>query len=798
MKFTRAWLARHLATDLDFAGLAEAMTMAGLEVEDVHDPGAALAAFSVAKIIEAGPHPNADKLRVCQVDTKDGRKEIVCGAPNARTGLTTIYAPIGAKVPASGIVLEARPVRGVVSNGMLCSGAELGVDTESEGILELAPTLAVGAPAAAALGVDDPVIDFEVTPNRPDWLGVAGIARDLAACGAGRFIETAIAPVLGAFACPVQIRLEAPEACPIFAGRLIRGVRNGPSPAWLQLLLRAVGITPRSALVDITNFLCLDRARPLHVYDAAKLSGPIIARLGRAGESLAALDNKTYAVDETHCVIADRNGVLGLGGVIGGAASGVSAETTDVFLECAWFDPKRIARTGRALGIASDAQYRFARGVDPGFIREGIELATQMILDLCGGTPSNLRIAGKAPPPPAAIAYAPTRLVKLAGIEMPEPRQKAILTALGCRVASARARPWRVTPPTWRGDMEGAADVVEELARVYGYDKLNPASLQRPKGRVRPVLTTTQIRAGLARRFLAAQGYREAITWSFCARADAVAFGGGADQLMLANPIVSELDCMRPSALPGLLKAAQKNVDRGFADIALFEIGPIYRSDAPDGQSLVAAGVRHSAPQRHWRADAANPVDGFDLKGEIERALEALGAPVDRLQLLEPAFAWQHPGRSATLRLGPKTILAAFGEVHPRILRQLDVKGPMLGFELWIENLPTQKAKQSPARPALDAPDLMPLTRDFAFIVDEAISAQDIVRAVRGVEKALIADIAVFDLYRGAGVPEGKKSVAIEVTLQPRERSLTDDELAQFMAKVAGAVAKATGAVLRN
>ncbi|MBI2261363.1 MAG: phenylalanine--tRNA ligase subunit beta, partial [Caulobacterales bacterium] len=595
MKFTLSWLKDHLDTSADVAAVAEAMTMAGLEVEDVHDPVAALAPFTVARIVSAERHPNADRLQVCQVDTVDGRKEIVCGAPNARAGLTTIYAPIGAYVPGLDVTLVEKPVRGVVSHGMLCSASELELADESDGILELADDLTVGTPAAGVFGAE-PVIDFEVTPNRPDWLGVAGIARDLAAASLGQLTTPSVAPVAGTFPSPVTVRIEAPEMCPVFAGRLIRGVRNGPSPEWLQHRLTAIGLRPINRLVDVTNLVTYDRCRPLHVYDAAKLVGTeIVVRGGQVAadtpehdggqhEHLIALDGKTYTVDPSMCVISDAAGErpIGLGGVMGGESTGCSDDTVDVFLESAWFDPLVTAQTGRTLAINSDAQYRFARGVDPASVVPGIELATKLILDLCGGEPSDIVVAGQVPAAPAAFAFDPARVGSLTGLALDDDRIAEILIRLGFEVT--RGTSWTVTPPSWRRDVEGPADLVEEVARIEGYGALPSTPLPDLGAPSKGVLNPRQSRVRTARRALAAMGYAEAVTWSFTKRSTAALFGGGDDRLMVENPIAADLDCMRPSALPNLIQAAARNADRGHPDAALFEIGPIYLDDTPTGQ----------------------------------------------------------------------------------------------------------------------------------------------------------------------------------------------------------------------
>ena len=791
MKFTLSWLKDHLDTDADVAKVAAAMTMAGLEVEHVLDTSAALAPFSVARIVEAVQHPNADRLRVCQVDTKDGRKEIVCGAPNARPGLTTIYAPIGTYIPGTGITLEPKPVRGVVSNGMLCSAAELELSAESDGILELASDLAVGTPAAAIFGAE-PVIDFEVTPNRPDWLGVAGIARDLAATGLGTLRDLSVTPVEGRFPNPIDIRIDDSGACPMFAGRLIRGVKNGPSPAWLQEKLKGVGLRPINALVDVTNFMSYDRARPLHVYDAAKLTGGFIeARLGREGESFEALDGRTYKITPEMCAIGDGSGAIGLGGVMGGEGTGCSEETTDVFVESAWFDPIRTAETGRRLSLFSDAQYRFARGVDPGFVVPGLELATRLILELCGGEPSEVQVAGAQPAGTPAFAFDPNHVQRLSGLDVSRERSLGILRALGFTVEGAGATV-QVTPPSWRRDVDGPADLVEEVARIEGFGALPseplPAVAFKPGG----VLTPRQVRVRTARRALAALGFQETVGWSFTSRKVAELFGGGQDALVLANPIAAELDCMRPSALPGLIEAAGRNAARGFPDVALFEIGPVFAGDRPQDQRTTVAAI--VAP--HGRGAEGDSV--FTLKADLYALLDELNAPTASLQIAQgAASSWWRPGRSARLQLGPKAVLAEFGEIHPRVLKAMDVDGPVYAFEIWLEAVPEPKKKAIKTRPALSLSPLMPLSRDFAFVVDQDKPAGDIARAAASADKALVTDVRVFDAYQGPGVPEGMKSIAIEAMIQPRDKTLTDAEIEALSARIVAAVEKACNAKLR-
>jgi len=796
MKFTLSWLKEHLATDASIDAIVETMTMTGLEVEGVENAGEKLKAFTVARIISAAKHPNADKLQVCQVETKDGTLEIVCGAPNARAGLVTAFAPIGTYVPGLDVTLEARPVRGVVSNGMLCSGAELELDTDADGIMELDADLKVGTPVAEALGLNDPVIDIEVTPNRPDWLGVSGIARDLAAAGVGKQTTKPVLPVPGRYPSPQKVATEAPQACPMFAGRFIRGVKNGPSPAWLQQRLRAIGQKPISALVDITNLITHDRSRPLHVYDAAKLNGVVRARMGKEGESFKALNGNVYNITPAMCVIADDERVLGLGGVIGGEYSGVSETTTDILVECALFDPTMIHQVGRALTLTTDAQYRFARGVDSAFVVPGIELATRLILDLCGGEPSEIMVAGKEPEPPKPITFDPDRVRQLAGIDVKPTRVRAVLKDLGfeTNAEGQSSKKLIVQPPTWRRDVEGSADLVEEVARIEGFDKLPTNEPPRAAGFRPPPASVGESRTRLARRAAASQGYNEAITWSFCSRAQAQAFGGGGEEMLVANPIASDLDCMRPTALPQLLAAAQRNADRGFDDARIFEAGPAYANTNDTGQQRTLAAVWRARPSRHWRAH--HQPDIFDVKRDVLTILEAIGAPVASLQTSSDAPAHWRPGRTGALKLGPK-VIAYYGEIHPRALKAINVEAPAFAFEIFLDAIPAPRAKGR-TKPPLEKLDLQPLTRDFAFIVDDSVTAQDVVRAAIGADKQLITDVNLFDVYRGERMAAGMKSLAIEVTLQPREKTLTDADIEAATAKIVSAVMKATGGALRG
>ncbi|HWB45857.1 MAG TPA: phenylalanine--tRNA ligase subunit beta [Hyphomicrobiaceae bacterium] len=806
MKFTLSWLKDHLETSASVEELARTLSAIGLEVESVTNPGEKLAPFIVARVVEAKQHPNADRLRVCQVETGSGVVEVVCGAPNARSGMIGVFAPIGSHIPGTGITLDKRPVRGVVSNGMLLSERELELSDSHEGIIELPDDYAkkVGQPFAEVMGLADPVFDVKLTPNRPDCTGVRGIARDLAAAHLGKLKpERKVSGVEGTYACPVDIKLDFPkearDACPCFAGRYVKGVKNGPSPAWVQQRLKAVGLRPINALVDVTNYISLDRGRPLHVYDADKLKGAIRARLGKKGETFKGLDGKTHEADETMCVIADDRAVLGFGGILGGEDTGCTEATRNVLIECAYFDPLRTAATGRKTGIQSDARYRFERGVDPAFIRPGLDLATAMILEFTGGAPSKAKVAGAPPEAKTTLSFSFAMVEKLAGIRLKEPQMRSTLEALGFQV-SGKGGEVKVAVPSWRPDIHGRADLVEEIVRIAGLDTVPSAPMPRERGVARAVLTQTQRRVQRARRALAARGLVETITWSFISRAAAGAFGGGGDALELANPISADMSSMRPSLLPGLLAALQRNRNRGFADLALFEIGQAYRGDRPEDQFLAATGVRAgtaaaSVSGRHWSGNAGM-VSLFDAKADVVTLLAALGIDAAKAQTTRDAPAYFHPGRSACLRLGPKILLAQFGEIHPETLRDLDVAGPVAAFELFIDALPPEK-KKSAARPMLEAADLMPVRRDFAFVLDASVPAGDVIKAAAGADKALITQVNVFDLFEGKSLGEGKKSLALEVTLQPRDKTLTDEQIEAVSAKIVAEVKRATGGEIR-
>jgi phenylalanyl-tRNA synthetase beta chain len=807
MKFTLAWLKDHLDTSASLTELTEKLSSIGLEVEGVDDRGAKLAAFTIARVLEAKQHPNADKLRVCKVETGNGIVEVVCGAPNARTGLIGVFAPVGSYIPGKQLTLEARPVRGVVSAGMLLSGAELEISDDADGIIDLPADLGqrVGARFAEVTGLADPVIEVKLTPNRPDCTGVRGIARDLAAAGLGALKpEAAPRGVEGSFDCPIAIELQFPpaaaDACPCFAGRYLSGVSNRSAPAWMQQRLSAVGFRPINALVDVTNYISLDRGRPLHVYDADKLTGAIRARLGRKGESFLGLDGKTHEVDEEMCVIADDRSVLGLGGILGGQDTGVTHESKNILIECAYFDPLRTATTGRKSGIVSDARYRFERGVDPAFIKGGLDLATELMLEVAGGTPSRAKIAGAPPEAKGVIDFPLTLVEKLGGIVIAPEKIRATLEALGFTLAG-KPPILKVRVPSWRPDVAGAADLVEEVVRIAGLDTVPSAPMPRRGGVARALLTEAQRRVRRTRRELAARGMVEAITWSFIAEPAARLFGGGTRALELANPISSELTSMRPSLLPGLLAAGQRNRHRGFNDVALFEVGQIYRDDTPEGQVVAAAGVRLgnavlAGSGRHW-SGTAGEAGVFDAKADVAALLAGLGFDANRAQVAREAPAWFHPGRSGVVRLGPKLVLAHFGEVHPEVMAALDVTGPAAAFEVYLEAVPPER-KKGAARPPLKLSDLLPVRRDFAFVLEASVAASEVVKAVQAADKKLISSVNVFDLFEGASLGAGKKSLALEVTLQPTERTLTDAEIEAVAAKVVAEVKKATGGEIRK
>ncbi len=806
MKFTLSWLKDHLDTDASLDQIATALTDLGLEVEEVINPAETLGAFTIAHVIEAAPHPDADRLRVCRVqtwpngpDAAPEETQVVCGAPNARTGMRAVFAPIGTHVPGTGLDLKPGVIRGQASNGMLCSERELMLSDAHDGIIDLPADAPLGVRYMDYAGLNDPVIDIAITPNRPDALGVRGIARDLAARGLGVLKPLPVVPVAGQSPCPIRVQI-APElqakGCPVFAGRVVQGLKNGPSPEWLQKRLRAIGLRPISALVDITNFFTFALNRPLHVFDADKVQGSLRIHPATGGEELLALDGKTYVLSAGQMVISDDQGPESLAGIMGGEHSGCTDDTVNVFLESAYWDPITIAATGRALRINSDARYRFERGVDPAFTLDGLELATQMILDLCGGVPSDPTIDGAMPDTTRAYRFDPARLKSLVGMDIPEDRQRAILTALGFRLDGAQA-----IPPSWRPDILGDADLVEEIARVASLSQLQGAPLPRVQAGVpRPILTPLQTRERAARRMLAGLGYNECVTYSFIDGAAAALFGGGSDSVRLENPISSEMTHMRPDLLPGLLQAAARNQARGTLDMALFEVGPAFSGGEPGEQHLQAAGILVGHSTSRDPHGSRRALDLYDAKADAEAVLAAIGAPA-RTQIGRNVPAWFHPGRTGVIALGPKLPLAVYGELHPRIIRAFDLKGPVVGFTVLLENLPLPKARKT-ARQPLHISALQAVERDFAFVVGQQVEAQVLVNAALGADKALIAGVQVFDEFTGpkaeAQLGADKKSLAISVRLQPQDRTLTEEDLDGVSRKIIEKVMKATGGTLRG
>jgi phenylalanyl-tRNA synthetase beta chain len=802
MKFTLSWLKAHLDTDEPLEALADKLTMIGLEVENIEDKAKALAPFTIARVISAEQHPNADRLRVCMVDTGDGAApvQVVCGAPNARAGLVSVFSPPGTFIPGKAITLGVGTIRGVESRGMLCSAAELQLSEDHDGIMELPADAPVGQAYAQWAGLGDPVLEINLTPNRQDCTSVHGIARDLSAADMGKFKDPAIKPVKGEFSCPVQVTVEDASLCPGFALRLVRGVKNGPSPEWLQKRLTSIGLRPINALVDITNFMTYDRARPLHVFDAAKVHGNLTVRRARDGETLKALDGRTYSLDSGICVIADDHGVESLAGIMGGEASGCGEATTDVLIESALWNEINIAQTGRKLGINSDARYRFERGVDPAFMVPGLEMATRLVMDLCGGSPSENVVVGNPFGEDRVIDFPLHEVKRLAAIDVPLVEMKRILSHLGFMVAGS-GPVVKVAVPSWRTDVHGKADIVEEIVRIVGVDKVPMTPFERGDNPRKPILTQIQLRTRRAKRALAVRGMVEAVTWSFISKPSAELFGGGQAELTLANPIASDLSDMRPSLLPGLVVAAQANADRGFSDIALFEVGQIFKGDRPEDQLVAAAGVRHGFASskgigRHWSGSAM--ADALDAKADAFAVLAAAGAPMQALQIVSGGPDWLHPGRSGTIQIGPQNVLGYFGELHPRALEQLKADGPLIAFEVILDRVPAAKQKATRAKPMLELSPFQPVSRDFAFIVDRGVKAGDIVRAAQAADRKLTADVTVFDVYEGKGIDTAKKSIAIAVTLQPREKTLTDQEIEAVATRIVAEVAKKTGGVLRG
>ncbi|MER9179449.1 phenylalanine--tRNA ligase subunit beta [Mesorhizobium sp. M0767] len=802
MKLTLSWLKDHLETDASLAEIVERLTSIGLEVEHVDDR-ASLAPFVIAKVLTAVQHPDADRLRVLTVDTGDGKPpvQVVCGAPNARAGLIGAFAAPGTYIPGIDVTLTVGKIRGVESHGMMCSERELELSEEHDGIIDLPADAPVGTSFAAYAHLDDPLIEINLTPNRPDATSVHGIARDLAASGLGTLKSAPIEPIPGKGETPVKVTIEAPELCPGFALRLVRGVKNGPSPKWLRQRLLAIGLRPISALVDITNYVTFDRGRPLHVFDAAKVTGNLAVRRARDGEKVLSLDGREYTLTPEMCVIADQDGIESIAGIMGGEHSGCDENTTDVLIESALWDPITTARTGRTLGIITDARYRFERGVDPEMMVPGLELATKLVLDFCGGTPAQTEVVGYAGHQPKIVSFPLSEVKRLTGIEVPRATSLDILARLGFK-PEGTGDVVNVAVPSWRPDVDGKADLVEEVMRIHGVDNIAPQPLGSHDAVNARILTVLQIRTRAAKRALAVRGMMEAVTWSFVPAKHAELFGGGQQALKLANPIAADMSDMRPSLLPGLIAAAQRNADRGIGDVALFEVSGTYEGDGADQQRRVAAGVRLGTARlegsgRHW-AGNAGAVGVFDAKADAIAALEACGAPVERLQIEAGGPAWYHPGRSGTIKLGPKVILGTFGEFHPKTLEGLDVSGPLCGFEVFIDTVPEPKAKPTRTKPRLDLSAFQAVKRDFAFVVDKAVEAGTLVRAALAADRKLISGVSVFDVFEGAALGAAKKSIAIEVSIQPVEKTLTDDDFEALAKRIVENVGKQTGGVLRT
>ena len=804
MKFTLEWLKDHLDTQASAAEISTALTTVGLEVESVEDQGKALKPFVVAKVVSAEPHPNSDHLKVCKVDAGTGSLiDVVCGAPNAVSGMKSVFAFPGTYIPGKDFELKAGVmIRGQPSNGMLCSAMELEVSNDHEGIIVLPDDAPVGVPYVEYAGLGGVVFDISITPNRGDATGIYGVARDLAAFGLGELNPTDryMAPVPSAGPSPIpplpqNFAPGEPKAIRKFAGRYIAGVRNGPSPEWLQRRLRAVGLRPINALADITNFVSQGWGRPLHAYDADKVTGTMLLRNARAGEKLDGLDGRTHELDETMCVIADDTGPLCLGGILGGVPSSCTDATVNVFMECASWDPDEIAKTGRKTGIVSDARYRLERSVDPALTEPGLELATRLVVELCGGTPMTPAVSGEDVFPNTVIAFPLSEVNRLTGLDLPAARIVELLTRLGFGV-SGEGPVVSVKVPSWRPDVTLKADLVEEVMRMEGVDTVPVTPLPRLNDVAPRMLTTMQNRRRLSKRVLAARGLDEAVTWSFISAEDAQRFGGGKPELRLANAIASDLSDMRPSLLPGLLAAVRRNQNRAFRDVALFEVGQVFLSDRPEGQHTYATAVRAGGAGKTWQGSATLSV--FDAKADLAAVLDALGHDIDKLQLVAEAPAWAHPGRGGRLQLGPTNVIGWFGELHPAWAGELDVTGPVAAFELDLDAIPEPRRKATKGKGALKLSDLMPVERDFAFVLDRTVAAATLLRAARNADKALISDVGIFDLFEGGSLGEAKKSVALRVTLQPTDKTLTDEEIEKVSAAIVASVGKATGGTLRT
>ena len=807
MKFTFSWLKDHLETDATLDEICTRLTEIGLEVEDVDDK-AAFKPFVIAKVVSAEKHPQADRLKVLMVDIGQGAPvQVVCGAPNARAGLVGAFAAPGTYVPGIDVTLSVGNIRGVESRGMMCSEKELQISDSHDGIIDLPDDAPVGTSYAAYAHLDDPIIEINLTPNRPDCTSIYGIARDLAASGLGT-LKTRPAPSFAVEGeTPVKLTLDLDDArlCPGFGLRLVRGVKNGPSPRWLQQRLIAIGLRPINALVDITNYMTFDQGRPMHVFDAAKVKGNLTVRRAKEGETVLALDQREYKLGPNNVVIADEDGIESIGGIMGGEHSGCDENTVDVLIESALWDPMNIAKSGRALGIITDARYRFERGVDPEYMVPGLERTTELVLELCGGKPAKSEIVGYKGYEPKIVDFPYSEVKRLTGLEISTEESNTILTRLGFKVSGSGERV-SVAVPSWRPDVDGKADLVEEIMRIHGVDNIKPAPLESHAAVNGRILTVLQIRARAAKRALASRGMLEAVTWSFIPEDQARLFGGGSAALKLANPIAAEMSDMRPSLLPGLLTAAQRNADKGYGDVAIFEVSGTYENDRQEGQRRVAGGIRRGTASlagagRMWSNAAkggGKPVDVFDAKADALAVIEACGLPMGNIQIEQGGPEWYHPGRSGTIKIGPKIILGYFGEFHPTTLEKLDVSGALCGFEVYVDAMAEPKKKATRTKPALDLSPFQAVKRDFAFVVDKTVEAGAIIKAATGVDRKLITGVNVFDIFEGASVGEGKKSVAIEVQIQPAERTLTDEDFEALTQKIVASVAKFTGGVLRS
>ncbi len=810
MKFTLSWLKDHLETDATLGEICERLTAIGLEVESVDDK-AAYKPFVIAKILSAEKHPQADRLKVLMVDAGprvNGGKpvQVVCGAPNARAGLVGALASPGTYVPGIDVTLSVGNIRGVESHGMMCSEKELDMSDNHDGIIDLPEDAPVGTPFATYAGLDDAVIDINLTPNRPDCTSIHGIARDLAAAGLGT-LKPRPRPELalqGETAIGLKITLDDAKLCPGFALRLVRGVKNCPSPAWMQARLKAIGLRPINALVDITNYMTFDQGRPMHVFDAAKVKGDLTVRRAQDGETVLALDQREYKLNPSNVVIADDNGVESIGGIMGGEHSGCDENTTDVLIESALWDPINIAKSGRALGIITDARYRFERGVDPEYMIPGLDRTTQLVLELCGGTPAQAKVVGYEATAPKVVDFPFAEVKRLTGLEVSTDESRQILTKLGFGV-DGEGENVAVTVPSWRPDVDGKADLVEEVMRIHGVDQIKPEPIEKLSSVNAKILTTLQIRTRTAKRALAARGMLEAVTWSFIAEDQAKLFGGGSTALKLANPIAADMSDMRPSLLPGLLTAAQRNADKGLGDVAIFEVSGTYENDRPEGQRRVAGGIRRGTASingtgRLWSNTAkggGKPVDVFDAKADALAVLEACGLPMANVQIEKGAPGWYHPGRSGTIKMGPKVVLGYFGEFHPKTLGSLDVSGALAGFEVYLDAMPEPKKKATRTKPPLDLSPFQAVKRDFAFVVGSDVEAGAIVKAATSADRKLITGVNVFDVFEGASLGEGRKSIAVEVLIQPVDKTLTDEDFDTLTAKIVANVEKSTGGTLR-